>query len=51
MRFHIPFLLALTAITQATPITELVKRDGAAVLDAVNTISEAMVTLNTTVTS
>lgn len=52
MRFHVPFLLAFTAIAQATPVpSELVKRDGTAVLDAVNTISDAMVTLNTTVTS
>ncbi|KAL2813342.1 hydrophobic surface binding protein A-domain-containing protein [Aspergillus cavernicola] len=52
MRFHVPLLLAITAVAQATPVlNEFVKRDGAAVIDAVNTISEGMVTLNTTVTS
>ncbi|KAL3473226.1 hydrophobic surface binding protein A-domain-containing protein [Aspergillus californicus] len=52
MHFHVPLLLAVAAIAQATPVlNNLVKRDGAAVIDAVNTISDAMVTLNTTVTS
>ncbi|KAL5337373.1 hydrophobic surface binding protein A-domain-containing protein [Aspergillus crustosus] len=52
MRFHTPLLLALTALTQATPLlTDLIKRDGAAVIDAVNTISESLITLNNTVTS
>ncbi|KAL4876950.1 hydrophobic surface binding protein A-domain-containing protein [Aspergillus karnatakaensis] len=52
MRFHAPLLLALTAIAQATPIAnDLLKRDGAAVIDAVTTISESLITLNNTVTS
>ncbi|KAL4961112.1 cell wall mannoprotein 1 family protein [Aspergillus stella-maris] len=51
MRF-LPLLLAIAAIAQATPLpSNLARRDGAAVIDAVNTISSSMITLNTTVTS
>ncbi|KAL4940238.1 hypothetical protein BDV06DRAFT_224291 [Aspergillus oleicola] len=54
MRF-IPLLtIAVWPITQATPtpITPtLLKRDGAAVITTVNTISSSMLTLNETVTS
>ncbi|KAL4925331.1 cell wall mannoprotein 1 family protein [Aspergillus undulatus] len=52
MHFYLPILLTITAITQATPVPpSLIKRDGAAVIAAVNTISESMITLNETVTS
>ncbi|KAI9373923.1 hydrophobic surface binding protein A-domain-containing protein [Aspergillus egyptiacus] len=54
MRFHIPFLLALTTtLVQATPVatTDLTKRDGAAVIDAVAEISSGLVSLNETVTA
>ncbi|KAL4919197.1 hydrophobic surface binding protein A-domain-containing protein [Aspergillus aurantiobrunneus] len=51
MHFHIPLILTITTIAQTSPVPNLIKRDGAAVIDAVNTISESMVTLNSTVTS
>ncbi|CBF71476.1 hypothetical protein AN6795.2 [Aspergillus nidulans FGSC A4] len=54
MRFHIPFLLAIFAIAQASPVAaphELVRRDGAAVIDAVNIVTESMIALNNTVTA
>ncbi|KAL4899484.1 hypothetical protein BDW74DRAFT_110498 [Aspergillus multicolor] len=58
MHFHIPLILALTALTTASPVPvlasdarQLTKRDGAAVISAVNTITESMTTLNDTVTS
>ncbi|RDW83569.1 cell wall mannoprotein 1 family protein [Aspergillus mulundensis] len=60
MRFHIPLILALTALATASPVPvqapapdahPLSKRDGAAVISAVNTITESMITLNDTVTS
>lgn len=44
----LPILLATAAL--ASPVHHA-KRDGAAVIEAVNTISESMITLNTTVTS
>ncbi|KAL2811384.1 hydrophobic surface binding protein A-domain-containing protein [Aspergillus granulosus] len=52
MRLHVPFVLALSALAQATPVAkEFAKRDGAAVVAAVAQISESMIALNTTVTS
>jgi hypothetical protein len=52
MRFHIPFVVALSALAQATPVVkDFVKRDGAAVVAAVATISESMIALNSTVTA
>ncbi|KAL2862545.1 cell wall mannoprotein 1 family protein [Aspergillus lucknowensis] len=53
MRFNVPLVLAVAGLAQATPVTnnDLVKRDAAAVVDAVTTISDATVELNTTVSS
>ncbi|KAL6230723.1 hypothetical protein BDW75DRAFT_59084 [Aspergillus navahoensis] len=54
MHLHIPLILAISAIAQASPVVaphELVRRDGAAVIDAVSTITESMISLNDTVTA